>query len=248
MKEILPSKELIKEVLQIKDDIIIDIEDDIIHIWAVECSTKTIELLANYRNEINIYKFMSLCKKWAYERGYDIVVMMDTDSDRYESYLGGCIDEESNEFLCDDSFSCTSEFSSIFSPCEFILEMNLDKNKIKECTKIWELREFDNLVKEVYQKEYSFQQQDGCKARQHFIFTVPMESKDFTNTTLPFEINGPDRGIKFSIWKETEEFNPDFRIRLWWQRNFYPDFGTLVNELYEKGYIDAGTQCIDVDW
>jgi hypothetical protein len=40
----------------------------------------------------------------------------------------------------------------------------------------------------------------------------------------------------------------DWRIGLFWERNFYPDISMIINDLYSKGLLDAGTYEIDINW
>lgn len=123
--------------------------------------------------------------------------------------------------------------------------------------KVIDMLDFDNLVKQTYNKPYSFQQQDGCKERGTHYFSVPSESYDEEmNDNIPFEINGAERGVKFNTWLNTtpeqiNEVNPESyagKNELFWDRNFYPDFQTVVNDLHEKGLIEAGDYMIEIDW
>lgn len=85
-----------------------------------------------------------------------------------------------------------------------------------------------------------------------------------------------EMGVKFNVWlkrdpkeplnpskKELEECNCYWgkteddeiewkqdvsNIRMFWQRNFYPNLQTVANDLYEKGLIEAGEYLIKIDW
>lgn len=117
---------------------------------------------------------------------------------------------------------------------------------------LFSLREWDNLVKNTYGKIYSFQQQDDCKSRQLFRFSVPSDAYDYEATNIPEEINGEEMGINFSTWVETNPNYPehmiDFDRTLFWERNFYPEFQTLANDLYDKGLLEGWDYWIDIDW
>lgn len=114
--------------------------------------------------------------------------------------------------------------------------------------------DLDTLVKETYSKPYCFQQQNGCKDRGTFKFTVPEQGYDYENYSLPDKLNGEVEGVSFKSWLERDpkEWNgePDdaFMISLFWERNFYPEFQTLANDLYAKGLIEAGDYTLEIDW
>lgn len=120
-----------------------------------------------------------------------------------------------------------------------------------------EVSDWDEVVQNTYGKPYSFQQQDDCKPRGTFEFTVPDESNDFENDTVPEEVNPPDMGVSFAAWlardpaqklpPEENSFGNDY-TNMWWERNFYPDMQMIANNLYAKGLLDAGEYIINIDW
>ncbi len=125
--------------------------------------------------------------------------------------------------------------------------------------KIIEVSDWDDLVEKVYKKPYSFQQQDGCKERQLVRLTVPQEFDDSDlPETVPEIVNHPEMCVKFSSWLERNSNQPldgdkdcgkkDWGIRMWWERNFYPDIQMIANDLYAKGLLDAGEYYINIDW
>jgi hypothetical protein len=67
-------------------------------------------------------------------------------------------------------------------------------------------------------------------------------------------VNGEEMGVSFKAWLERDPLqklnndDSDWHLDLFWGRNFYPEFQTLVNDLYSKGYIDAGEYGINIDW
>ncbi len=117
-----------------------------------------------------------------------------------------------------------------------------------------EVKDWDNLVVQTYDKPYCFQQQDGCQPRGVFHLTVPSlytndeEMHDF----IPDEVNGESMGVKFKVWLERDpdvhNFKYDWENDLFWDRNFYPDIYTVANDLYEKGLIDEGEYVININW
>lgn len=124
--------------------------------------------------------------------------------------------------------------------------------------KIIEVDDWDDLIQKTYNKPYSFQQQEGCRDRCVFKFSVPVnqyemeEQEECMNDEIPEEINGDLMGIKFNKWLERDISKPvgehEWGIELFWDRNFYPSTLTLINDLYQKGLIEMGEYAIDVDW
>lgn len=138
--------------------------------------------------------------------------------------------------------------------------------------------DWDALVKETYKKPYCFQQQEGCKERGTHNFTVPDEETydDDMHDSIPEVINGSKMGVKFHVWlarDPNEPLNPSKKelkdcnyywgkseehekewkesknhINMFYERNFYPDFQTVANDLHKKGLIEAGDYVIDIDW
>ena len=123
-----------------------------------------------------------------------------------------------------------------------------------------ESNDWNILVQEIYKRPYNFQQQDGCKPRQLVLLTVPYEEPfDYKNDAVPEIVNHDEMGVSFKSWLERnpeQELNsPHYweritplALRLWWERNFYPDVEMIANDLYEKGIIGAGQYVIDIDW
>jgi len=120
--------------------------------------------------------------------------------------------------------------------------------------KMVSVQEWDRLVENTYGKPYRFQQQDGCKERGTYEFTVPDEAQDYENDTIVEEINGMQMGVSFKAWLErdvkqsVEGRSDDFSIGLFWTRNWYPDIQMIANDLHAKGLLEAGEYVIDIDW
>lgn len=125
--------------------------------------------------------------------------------------------------------------------------------KVKELKQI-SVDDWDNLVMETYGKQYSFQQQDGCKDRGVEYITVPCKPEDYENDTIPEVVNCEEEGVSFKAWLERDpeqpllDRNDSFGLGLWWDRNFYPHVSMIINDLYSKGLIEAGEYEIKIDW
>lgn len=114
---------------------------------------------------------------------------------------------------------------------------------------------WDNLIEQTYGKPYSFQQQNGCQNRgSHYCLTVPSVNNDFINDSIPEKVNGSQRGVSFKAWlaRDPKQWNgektTEYCVKLFWERNFYPDIQTIANDLYEKGLLEAGEYLINIDW
>jgi hypothetical protein len=117
---------------------------------------------------------------------------------------------------------------------------------------------WDGLVEDTYGRPYAFQQQDGCKQRGTYHFTVPCEyPEDYERDSIPEKVNGNEMGVSFKAWLERDPQQPldspdkwerESGLSLFYARNFYPDIEVLANDLYDKGLIDAGEYLIDIDW
>lgn len=117
-----------------------------------------------------------------------------------------------------------------------------------------EVSDWDKLVSETYQRPYSFQQQDDCKPRGTFEFSVPDQEYDFDNDTIPEIVNGSEMGVSFAAWLARDPKQPlseqeyDWELGMWWERNFYPDVQMIANDLHVKGLLEAGEYTINIDW
>jgi hypothetical protein len=119
-----------------------------------------------------------------------------------------------------------------------------------------EVQDWDELVEKTYGRPYSFQQQDDCKERGTHELTVPDSAEDYENDTVPETVNHPDMGVSFAAWLardpkqklNAESWDSESGIRMWWERNFYPDVQMIANDLHARGLLDAGKYVIDIDW
>ena len=120
------------------------------------------------------------------------------------------------------------------------------------------LHDFDQLVKDTYKRPYAFQQQDDCRQRGMEYIAVPTENPyDYENDTVPEEVNGEEMGVSFKAWlardpmqqlDTPDEWARSHGLQLWFHRNFYPCVDMIINDLHEKGLLDAGDYYIDIDW
>mgnify|MGYP001601335686 CR=1 FL=1 len=79
--------------------------------------------------------------------------------------------------------------------------------------KVIDVDDWDRLVIETYKRPYCFQQQDGCKDRGIFDFTVPDAAEDFERDAVPEIINHNDMGVSFSAWLARDPKNTSGRRR-----------------------------------
>lgn len=124
--------------------------------------------------------------------------------------------------------------------------------------KVIDMNDWNDLVQKTYGRIYHFQQQDGCKDRGLSYITIPSEAyDDFENDTIPEVVNGEEMGVSFKAWLErdpnqklntSDEWDRDHGLSLFWKRNFYPDVQMVANDLHEKGLIESGEYCINIDW
>lgn len=120
--------------------------------------------------------------------------------------------------------------------------------------KIIDVSDWDTMVEQTYGRRYSFQQQDGCKSRGIVRIRVPDAGEDYERDVVPQIVNHAEMGVSFSAWLKRDPKAPiadgstDYSLDLWWERNFYPDIQMVANDLYAKGFLEAGDYAIDIDW
>lgn len=123
--------------------------------------------------------------------------------------------------------------------------------------KVISSQDWDDFVQSVYKKPYQLQQQDGCRDRGLLEFSVPDEAdEEDMHDSIPEVVNGSEKGVKLLSWLirdpkqrlDQEDSGYEWVTEMWWHRNFYPDFQTLVNDLHAKGLLEAGEYAINIDW
>lgn len=131
--------------------------------------------------------------------------------------------------------------------------------------------DWDKFIVQTYNRPYCFQQQNGCRDRGKFQFSVPVEDynlpDDFSHlsqslatdtviipairSSVPLEV-WLERDPSLKIKPRSGELETDaflsFITTLFWHREFYPSIYLLANDLYEKGLLPAGDYLIDIDW
>jgi hypothetical protein len=148
--------------------------------------------------------------------------------------------------------------------------------KIKT-VKQMDVQDWDSLVESTYKKPYSFQQQDGCKPRGvETISTGSDWAEDYETETIPEVTNGEEMGVSFKAWlakdpnaplnpsdtelkecsyywgktdEDKEDWKTDkWRIRMFWERNFYPHVSMIAQDLCRRGLLEPGEYQIKIDW
>jgi hypothetical protein len=121
--------------------------------------------------------------------------------------------------------------------------------------------DFSEFVTNTYGRPYKFQQQDGCRPRGVYWFDVPINQPfNYSNTSIPELVNGDEMGVSFEAWlnrdpqqrlndgDEWDQEYPEYRIELFWHRNFYPHIEMIVADLHNRDLIEDGTYVIEIDW
>jgi hypothetical protein len=128
-------------------------------------------------------------------------------------------------------------------------------NKLYKEIKMIDVNDWDRLVIDTYKRPYNFQQQAGCQSRGIVHISVPNYwGKDCENESIPEVVNGEDYGVSFKAWLERDPTTPlptqkyDWELNLFWERNFYPDIGMIINDLHTKGLLEKGDYIINIDW
>jgi len=123
--------------------------------------------------------------------------------------------------------------------------------------KVIEVQDWDELVQETYGRPYNFQQQHGCQSRGLVHISVPeeyTEDEDMHDSIPDDKVNGEEMGVKFATWlardpkQELTEDSSSWAIGMFWERNFYPDLNTVINDLHAKGLLEEGKYVINIDW
>lgn len=120
------------------------------------------------------------------------------------------------------------------------------------------VEDFNEVIKEVYCKHYSFQHQ-GARTyngvEESYFLKVPYirNFKDFDSGAAIEEcIYNNEQilqyGVEFNEWLNKdpnfEWYSSDINNKLIWERYYYPHIYMLINDLYIKGLIEAGEYCI----
>lgn len=122
--------------------------------------------------------------------------------------------------------------------------------------KIINVSNWDKLIEDTYGRPYNLQQQDGCMERQMLRISIPGEScDDEQHDSIPEVVNGEEMCVKFATWlaRDPKQDLADgktnsWSVKLFYERNFYPELQTVANDLHAKGLIPAGDYLIEIDW
>jgi hypothetical protein len=94
-----------------------------------------------------------------------------------------------------------------------------------------------------------------CRDRGIQYITIPVNNpEDYKNNTIPEIVNASEMGVSFKAWLERDPKQPiserseNWALEMWWERNFYPTIDMIINDLYEKGLVEAGNYQINIDW
>lgn len=131
--------------------------------------------------------------------------------------------------------------------------------RIKTVKMIDEIQ-WSRFVSKTYGRPYCFQQQEGCLPRG--IVTLYVENIDDMDErekdlpdSVPVVVNGEEIGpVKFEAWlmrdlkQGFENEAMDWRIELWWHRNFYPSIDSVATDLCKRGLLEEGEYLINIDW
>lgn len=121
-----------------------------------------------------------------------------------------------------------------------------------------EVQEWNEVVEKTYGRPYNLQQQGGCQDRGEQSITVPYRAyNDYyaDRDSVPEDVDTEEMGVRFGAWlarhPKQKLSNPDdqenYCLRLWWERNFYPDLQMVANDLHAKGLLEAGNHTIVID-
>jgi hypothetical protein len=127
---------------------------------------------------------------------------------------------------------------------------------IGKTVRLIQLQEWNDLVRETYERPYDFQQQNGCRERGTFEFTVPLEEygRVSPDETIKDLKDTEEMVVGFDAWSSRDPKAPlsdqrcDFELNLWWLRNFYPQIEDIIDDLYSKGELVPGDYVIQIDW
>lgn len=144
----------------------------------------------------------------------------------------------------------TIRYDSKTGLCTKHLPGSEPKKLVAEDTKLILESDWSDLVVQVYGRPYQFQQQGEMKGQNTiYEFTVP---ESFDN----WDISGVDAEIQewLNATPPREEIGEgdssitEFRVTLWWLRENYPDFETIMIDLARRGLIDPGSYALHTCW
>lgn len=116
---------------------------------------------------------------------------------------------------------------------------------IEDVKLIHELK-LSELIRETYRRPYQLQQQGDMMGQNEMLrVTVPQEPDDLDLPSLE-EWSARDVNDQPEGQDDWEQY-PWVRD-LWWEREFYPDYQEVLNDLHARGLLPAGDYVIHVWW
>jgi hypothetical protein len=119
--------------------------------------------------------------------------------------------------------------------------------------KVTVINEFDfsDYVSKLYNRPYRFQQQDDCRYGQdsvHF-FSVPEPEGEY-DSIEEFRDRWMEGTPTVEEWANTPigEYEFGWQRDIYWEREFYPPFETVVNDLYKRGLLPEGQYALHIWW
>lgn len=170
--------------------------------------------------------------------------------------MSGFLGLEARNYAAGNStklFCCAKSKARYSASHDHPMKLQIQKSNIIEAS------DWDAFVSATYQRPYHVQQQDGCSDRGIRRFKVPdQDNNDDMHDSVPEICNHDDKGVKFEAWlkrdpkqhlcADEECSEEQWVIDLWWDRNFYPDFQKVANDLHAKGLLPAGNYILNIDW
>lgn len=124
-----------------------------------------------------------------------------------------------------------------------------------ENKKVIHYSDWNEFIYSIYKLPYNYQQQNDCQNKSIEI-SIPrdiLDNWDDGADSIPYEVNGEEMCVKFDTWKNSDfkemckHFDGEWRARLFYERNFYPDINPLLDDLYKRGLLEEGEYLILVD-
>ncbi|MFD3594317.1 hypothetical protein ACFWU5_16460 [Nocardia sp. NPDC058640] len=110
---------------------------------------------------------------------------------------------------------------------------------------------FSKLVAETYGRPYRFQQQDDCQHGQNTVhlFDVPHPEGGWESVE-EFRACFADGTPTVQEWANTPigEYEHPWQAELHWEREFYPPFEAVIDDLYARGLIAVGSYGLHIWW
>lgn len=143
---------------------------------------------------------------------------------------------------------------------------------------VFEVDEWNELIKSTYQKPYNLQQQEDCYDRGMItlIIPTPINKKSTKYKNIPELVNGEKMEVPLQVWLDRDPKSPlnpsdkelknspyffgktkedmdEYKnnignIILFWHRNFYPNLQEIANDLHSKGLLTSGEYGININW